>query len=217
MTDPTKTAIVMILDRSGSMARIADATREGFDAFVAEQAGQPGECTLTLVQFDDRIEPVYADRPIGQVPPLTLVPRGSTALLDAVGRTITETGERLAGLPEDARPGTVIVGIVTDGHENSSREWTHPAVKALIEQQEGVYGWTFMYLGANQDAVEVGASMGISADRSLTYAGHNVGQAAGAYSASVLRMRGAAAEGLDAEQAREAASFSAKERAAAVR
>jgi hypothetical protein len=146
------------------------------------------------------------------VPGLTLVPRGSTAMLDAIGRAVNATGARLAAMPEDGRPGTVIVGIMTDGLENASREFTYPMVKALIEQQEQVYGWTFMYMGANQDAIEVGASLGVARDRSLTYAGPKVAAAMGAYSASVGTIREAVAAGAPVEQARRRAAYSDEQR-----
>ena len=112
---------------------------------------------------------MYADRDLADVPPLELAPRGSTALLDALGRLIIDAGERLAALPEDQRPGSVIVGVMTDGMENASREWTHPRIKELIEQQTRDYGWQFLYLGADQDAIEEGAKMGFAAGKSMTY------------------------------------------------
>jgi hypothetical protein len=107
------------------MQSIREDTVGGFDAFIAEQREQPGECRVTLAQFDDQYELVYADRPIQEVPGLVLQPRGTTALLDAIGRLVTDAGAGLAALPEAERPGTVIVGIMTDGHENASKEWTH--------------------------------------------------------------------------------------------
>jgi len=163
MTDPTYTDITLVLDRSGSMQSIKDDTVGGFDAFVAEQRSLPGRCAVSLVQLDNEYEEVYTGRPIAEVPGLSLVPRGPTAMLDAIGRAVNATGARPAAMPEDARPGTVIVGIMTDGLENASREFTYPMVKALIEQQERVHGWTFMYMGANQDAIEVGADLGVAA------------------------------------------------------
>lgn len=125
MTDPNLTHLYFLLDRSGSMQSIKDDTEGGFDAFIAEQRSQPGDCRVTLAQFDDRYEEVYQDVPVADVPPLSLSPRGSTALLDSIGRLLGEAGGRLAALPEHERPGVVIVGIMTDGHENSSRE-PHP-------------------------------------------------------------------------------------------
>ena len=112
MTDPTYTDITMVLDRSGSMQSIKTDTIGGFDAFISEQRQVPGRCTVSLVQFDNEYEEVYTGRPIAEVPTLTLVPRGSTAMLDAIGRAVNATGARLAAMPEDRRPGTVIVGIM---------------------------------------------------------------------------------------------------------
>lgn len=159
----------MLLDRSGSMASIKADIEGGFNAFVADQRSQPGRVTLTLAQFDDHYDVIHDRVPLADVPPLDLTPRGMTALLDSIARLVTTTGEQLAALPEDQRPDTVIVGILTDGMENASREWTHPAIKALIEQQTTRYRWEFLYMGANQDAIEVGTGLGISANRSLTY------------------------------------------------
>jgi hypothetical protein len=202
----------MVLDRSGSMQSIKDDTIGGFDAFISEQRRLPGRCTVSLVQFDNLYEEVYTGRDLADVPSLTLVPRGSTAMLDAIGRAVNATGARLAAMPEDERPGTVIVGIMTDGLENASREFTYPMVKALIEQHEQVYDWTFMYMGANQDAIEVGASLGVARDRSLTYAGPKIAAAMGAYSASGGTIREAVAAGAPVEQARRRAAYSDEQR-----
>lgn len=215
MTDPNRTHLAFLLDRSGSMQSIKTDTEGGFDAFIAEQRTQPGVCTVTLAQFDTEYEVNYQDLPIADVPPLNLEPRGMTALLDSIARLITDTGKRLAALPEDERPGTVIVGIMTDGHENASTEWTHAAIKSLIEQQENTYDWTFSYLGANQDAIEVGASIGISRDRSLTYDAANAADAMGAYTESVSKMRQARAAGVPMAAAREAAAYSDEQRSKA--
>lgn len=169
MTDSDKTLIAALLDRSGSMQSIADDTRGGFDSYIAAEREQPGTAMVTLAQFDDRYEVVYQNAPIATVPPLDLQPRGMTALLDAIGRFVTDVGAGLAALPEDERPGEVTVLVMTDGHENASREWTKDAVRQLIAQQETVYGWDFVFLGANMDAVDVGRGLGFSPDKSLTY------------------------------------------------
>ena len=169
MTRADLTHLYFLLDRSGSMQSIKSDTEGGFAAFVEEQRQAPGECRVTLAQFDDRYEVVYSRRDLADVPPLELQPRGSTALLDSMGRLITEAGQELAALPEDQRPGTVVVAVMTDGHENASREWDHPAIKSLVEQQSDQWGWQFLYLGADQDAIEVGASIGVRRDQSLTY------------------------------------------------
>lgn len=169
MTDSRKTHIYFLLDRSGSMASIKEATEEGFEAFIAEQRGGEGECFVTLAQFDNEYTPVFSGVPVAGVRPLNLIPRGSTALLDSMGRLIHDAGAELARLPEDERPGTVIVAIMTDGHENASTEYTHAAIKALVEQQTDKYGWQFLYMGADQDAIEVGRSIGVKDDYSVTY------------------------------------------------
>ena len=141
----------------------------GFDAFVAEQRSASGECRMTLARFDNDYEEVFADQPIAQVGPLVLEPRGSTALLDSMGRLVVDAGARLAALPEEQRPGTVVVAVMTDGFENASREWTHASIKALVDQQSQSYGWQFLYMGADQDAIEVGKGLGIAADHAMTW------------------------------------------------
>lgn len=212
MTDPHATHLAFLLDRSGSMQSIRRETEAGFDAFVREQAAQPGRCTLTLAQFDTEYEIVHDGVDAAAVPPLALRPRGATALLDSIARLVHDTGARLAAVPEDERPGTVIVGIMTDGAENSSTEWTHAAVRALIEQQEREWSWTFHYLGANQDAIEVGAGLGVAPGRSLTYAGAHVQDAMAAYSANTSSYRQARADGLDVDAARAASEYTPDQR-----
>lgn len=169
MTDPNKTLIAALLDRSGSMAACRHATETGFDELIAKQLSEPGEASVTLSQFDDIYENVYTDVPIADVPPLKLIPRNSTAMLDAIGRFVTGIGEHLAGLDEADRPGTVICLIMTDGCENASQEWSWDAVKALITQQRDQYSWKFIFLGANIDAVEIGSRIGVPRATSLTY------------------------------------------------
>jgi len=214
MTDPNLTHLYFLLDRSGSMQSIKDDTEGGFDAFIAEQRSQPGDCRVTLAQFDDQYEEVYRDRPVGDVPPLKLQPRGSTALLDSIGRLVGEAGERLAALPDEQRPGVVIVGIMTDGHENASRELTHPQVKALIERQTKDYGWQFLYMGADQDAIEVGSSIGVAAANSMTYSRGKVAAVMAATSRNIGRTRAAMAAGATAEQAARLIAFDDDQRAA---
>ena len=169
MTNPDLTHIEFVLDRSGSMQDIKHDIEGGFDAYIADQKKHPGQCTVSLTQFDNEYEHVFTAIDISQVAKLNLAPRGRTALLDALGRTINELGQRLSALPEDQRPGLVIFAIMTDGKENASHEFTHAMIKAMITHQERTYSWQFLYMGADQNAIEVGASIGISADRSLTY------------------------------------------------
>ena len=115
-------------------------------------------------------EVVYAVRPLKDVPALDLHPRNMTALHDAMGRMITDAGDKLASMRDEDRPGTVIVAIMTDGLENASKEWHGAAIKALVELQTTQYHWEFLYMGADQDAVEVGQGLGIPAANSVTYA-----------------------------------------------
>ncbi|MGQ0701869.1 MAG: vWA domain-containing protein [Gemmatimonadales bacterium] len=170
MTNPQRTDITIVLDRSGSMASVKSDVEGGFARFLEDQRKLPGECTLSLTQFDsEAVEDVYVARPIGEAPGMELHPRGMTPLLDAVGRTITRTGERLAAVPEPARPGRVLFVIITDGMENASREFSKAQVRELIERQRRVYQWDFIYLGANVDAFAEAHAMGISAAHAAVY------------------------------------------------
>ena len=169
------TLIVAVLDRSGSMHSIANDTNGGFNAFIAEQRETAGDVRVTLNQFDDQFETVFSDLPIDKVKPLHLVPRGMTALQDAIGRTITQTGELLAAKAEEDRPGSVIVLVMTDGYENCSREYSVDTVKDMIKHQEDVYNWKFIFLGANIDAVTVGSQYGFDVTRTATYGANTAG------------------------------------------
>jgi hypothetical protein len=215
MTNPNLTHLYFLLDRSGSMQSIKDDTEGGFDAFIEEQRKQPGECRVTLAQFDDQYEEVYSDLPVSEVPPLRLQPRGSTALLDSIGRLLGETGSRLAALPEEQRPGVVVVGIMTDGHENASRELTHPQVRSMIERQTRDFSWQFLYMGADQDAIEVGSSIGVSAAHSMTYSRGRVAAAMAATSRNIGRTRSAVAAGASLKDAAIHMAYDDEQRAAA--
>ncbi len=173
-----KTEIVVILDRSGSMASLKQDMEGGFATFLADQKKLPGECLLTLVQFDSAgqiglnssiIETVHDARPIAEVSAVEIVPRGGTPLLDAVGITITKVGERLKTTAESDRPGKVLIVIITDGAENSSQEWTAQRVQEAIKHQEEVYQWGFLYLGANVNAFQQGGMLGISVANAVSY------------------------------------------------
>lgn len=170
MSNPNLTRLVFLLDRSGSMQSIKSDVIGGFDAFLAEQRAGEGLCTVTLAQFDHEYEVVYRGIALGQVPPLALWPRGRTALLDSMGKLITDTAAEIKALAEDDKPGTVIVAIMTDGMENASREWRRPDIKALVEQQTNDNGWEFLYMGTDQDAVEVGKGLGVKDGQAITYA-----------------------------------------------
>lgn len=171
------TRIVMILDRSGSMRSVRDATISGFNEYIASQKKLPGHVQIRLIQFDDHYEQVF-DLPLSLVPELNrdaFVPRGMTALLDAQGRGITELGSELAALSECERPSNVIVITLTDGLENASRHYVGPrndtgkVVRDLIKHQTDTYNWHFVYIGANQDAIAVAQDLGIAFQNALTY------------------------------------------------
>ena len=166
------TEIVVVLDRSGSMLSIKSDMEGGFDAFIAAQREVPGKCKVTLTQFDDRYETLYECKALSRVPKLSLQPRGSTALLDALGRTIVATKERLKR--KRNKPQVLFV-VITDGHENASREFTRDQIHKLISEAGEWGNWEFIYLGANQDAIEVGTSLGFQARSSFTFDANTVG------------------------------------------
>ena len=150
---------IFLLDRSGSMETCWDDTIGGYNAFIREQAPFGGD--MTLIFFDHEYFGAYVRRPMGEVEPLTretYKPRGSTALLDAIGRTIKEW--------EDETPPTVI--ILTDGLENASTKFTKAHIKDLIDAKTKE-GWQFVYLGANQDAFAEARSIGIGAGHTLNF------------------------------------------------
>jgi hypothetical protein len=166
------TEIGFVLDRSGSMTSMAAEAIGGFNAFLASQQKLPGDAHLTLVLFDHEYLVACDGVPIKGVQPLnshTYVPRGTTALWDAIGRTVNTIGERLDKTPEPERPAKVIIAILTDGLENASQEFGPKAIHALITHQREKYSWDFVFLGANQDAILVGESLGLAACCSVTF------------------------------------------------
>lgn len=163
--------IVPVIDRSGSMGVLRRSAIEGYNGFLAEQKKLPGEALWQLVLFNT----VRISHPVGPieiVSPLnfdTYSPMGGTALLDAIGVTVEEVGYHLALMSEDDRPSKVIVVILTDGEENSSVVWTKEAVASQIQHQQEAYGWEFVFLGANMDAVAEASALNIPAANAFTY------------------------------------------------
>ena len=171
-SEPTneKTQIVCILDRSGSMSSIMSDSIGGFNTFLKQQKELPDEATLTVALFDDKYELLYDDVDIKKVKNITnkeWFPRGVTALYDAIGKTINNVKATHAKLGVEA-PAKVLVCVVTDGHENASREYSRSDVQKLIQDCEKD-DWNFIYLAANQDAFAVGSSFGISYGNTYTY------------------------------------------------
>jgi len=170
------TEIVFILDRSGSMSGLENDTIGGFNGFVKNQA-ETGQTSLTTVLFDDRYEILHNGVAATDVV-LTrgeYFTRGSTALLDAVGKTINDVGERLNKTPEAMRPGKVIFVITTDGLENASRTFSYNEVKKMITHQTEKYNWEFIFMGANIDVAKEGDKLGISTERSFGFAASSKG------------------------------------------
>jgi uncharacterized protein YegL len=172
------TEIICIIDRSGSMSIIRDDAIGGFNTFLEEQKKIPGEASLTLVQFDTEYEIVHENKHLTDVPPLTIasyIPRGATALLDAIGKTIDSVGLRLSNTPKDKLPAKVIVAILTDGEENSSKQYTNEKIKSMIEHQTEKYSWEFIFLGANQDAFATAGMYGIPVINTVSFVSTGAG------------------------------------------
>ena len=164
--------IVLIIDKSGSMEYIKEDAIGGFNAFLSEQKKIDREANVTLVLFDDRYQLVHNGTDIREVKPLTeqtYLPSGTTALLDAVGRTVDRVGERLDTLPESEKPENVIIFILTDGKENASADYSRDTIREMIEHQESVYNWEFIYGGANQDAFAEAGSLGIKVQNAFDF------------------------------------------------
>lgn len=188
MTNPNYRHIVIIADRSGSMREKAPDTEHGLQTLLTELANEPLPTTVSLYDFDDQYGIVYEWVDINEVPRYKLMARGSTALNDAVGKTIATTGESLAAMPEDERPGVVIVIIATDGMENSSQEYTLDQVREMVTHQREVYDWRFMFIGVDIDAFGASRSMGIPDGGSLYAVGFNLPQAYASASGLVSRL-----------------------------
>lgn len=172
------TEMVFILDMSGSMSDLASDTIGGYNSLIEEQKKQAGDANITTVLFDDRYIVLHDRVDIKKVNSLTsneYCPRGMTAMLDAVGRTINSIGEKLAATPEAERPGNVVVTIITDGYENASKEYTWKAVQDMIKEQREKYSWVFTFIGANIDTKTVSESLGIDARLAKSYTANKVG------------------------------------------
>lgn len=166
------TELVFILDKSGSMAGLETDTIGGYNAMLAKQQAVEGECYITTVLFDNNYKLLHDRIDLRAVSPITeqeYQVGGSTALLDALGRTIHKIIDVQKYTAEAYRAEKVLFVIITDGEENASREYSAEKVKKLIERQKKDYGWEFVFLGANIDAVETAGRFGISPDRAQNF------------------------------------------------
>jgi hypothetical protein len=165
--------VYLLLDRTGSMHRIRSDVIGGFNAFVADQRSKPGECLMTVVQFDDRdpFEVLCDAAPVAEVPELndaTYIPRGSTPLLDAEGKLIVHAEERAAARAAAQEPAEAIIyATYTDGLENASHEWTYQMLTDKKAKHDG--DWAFLYLGVDHDAYSQASQLGTYAVNTTTY------------------------------------------------
>lgn len=169
---------ILIMDRSGSIAEILEGMQDGFREFCASQAALAAEgirVTASLWQFDEHIECLHSAKPVDSLASYRIIPRGMTALFDAVGMAITAEGARLAAMPEEERPGQVVCLISSDGKENHSREYDGDRIAAMIEHQRAAYNWKFVFIGTNQDVFKTADGLSIAVASSLSYAPSSAG------------------------------------------
>ena len=171
------TEIIFLLDRSGSMSGLESDTIGGFNAFIEKQCQLEGEVSLTTVLFDDQYELLWngIDATKAKLTKKEYYVRGMTALLDAIGKTISEVDHRLSKTQEDRKPDKVIFVITTDGMENASREFTYEKIKDRIKHQEENHNWEFIFIGANIDAAKEADNMGIHVNNSFSFVASEAG------------------------------------------
>ena len=170
--------VVFILDRSGSMGGLESDTIGGFNSMLEKQRKIEGKAFITTVLFDDQYELLHDRVNIDKVKNITekeYFVRGSTALLDAIGKTIAKEKAIQDTLGKNEKADKVLFVIITDGLENASREYNSSTVKKLIETQKEKYGWEFLFLGANIDAIETANTIGINAERAVNYKSDSIG------------------------------------------
>ena len=172
------TEIIAVLDRSGSMHDAIDDAIGGFNSMIEHQKSLPGECRLTLVIFDNVIEFICENAALIEAPVLSkekFFARDTTALADALGEAIDRVGARYGSIPEERRPGKVVVFVNTDGMENASKRYTTARVREMVKHQREKYGWQFVFAGADIDAYEGGANLGVLRGCAVNYGKSPVG------------------------------------------
>ncbi|MFG2076901.1 hypothetical protein [Nonomuraea maritima] len=168
MPNPNRRLLAVLMDRSGSMVQVKTAAEAGLVLLLQEQHTNPAETLVSLYEFATRHQVVYEYLALNDVPLYELRPSGSTALLDAIGITISRINEQLDQMPEGEQPAEISLAIQTDGEENWSQEYRLDQIKALITEQRAK-GWNIVFLGADQDAITVASSMGIDPGMTLSY------------------------------------------------
>lgn len=181
----SKADVTLIVDRSGSMAAIRDASESGVNEFIAKQVAGGIPTAVTLIDFDDVTEIKFTGVPAKDAPKYSLQPRGMTALLDAIGRGIKTTGERLAAMAEVDRPDKVVVVIVTDGLENASKEYNRSAIQSMITHQRTKYSWEFVFMGTEEAAIKDAVAMGVPLSNTMKYASNLIGSSSAFASAAI--------------------------------
>ncbi len=196
--------IALVVDRSGSMEMVRKDTIGGINTFIkAHKDDQEGETTVTIAQFDNKYEVTHDFIDLKKVKKFTknsFIPRGGTALLDAIGLTVDNLGKRLSEMSEEERPSKVIIAIITDGQENASREYTKERIAEMIRHQEEVYSWEVMFLGAGLDAVDVARSYGICGTKAMSYDTGKIGEAFTTMASASLRGKKGIAVDFTAEE-----------------
>ena len=174
------TEMVFVIDRSGSMTGLESDTIGGFNSTIKRQKEEEGEAKVTTILFDNRYEVLHDRFDLNQIGEMTeheYYTRGTTALLDALGRAIRKTVNVQRHLPEEERAENVVFVVITDGYENASREYSYKDIRRMVKLEQEKYGWEFLFLGANIDAVETAKSIGISEDRAAQYHNDSIGHA----------------------------------------
>lgn len=153
--------ITMVIDKSGSMYTSKQDVIGGVQKIIDEQkANKDGKCTISLYTFNDKVNEVFVGKDVNDVEEFKYSPDGMTAMNDGLGVAIDNTGKWLAAMKEEDRPGKVMIAVFTDGLENSSKEYTLKQVKDMIEHQEKVYNWTFLYLGTDITTTKMADDLG---------------------------------------------------------
>jgi len=184
------THIAMVIDRSGSMFTGWKDVVGGYKQLIKDNKALDGKCTFTVAAFDTDYELLEDFTDIQEVDEeLRVSPRGMTALLDAIGKTISTVGEELAKLKKKDRPDKVIMMVQTDGQENASKEFTKDAIKKMITEQTEKYAWQFMFLGATLEAVNEAQTWGFSPDSTSTYSTDKYSATVGLQSNKLTGMR----------------------------